>query len=112
MPYRTPARWLAPLSLAAFVVAVLVILGGGSEDPARSDSQTASTSGRPVGQTTSTGSSSSKARRRRSTYTVRSGDVLSAIAQRTGVSVERLLELNPDIDAQTLRVGQRLKLRE
>jgi len=34
------------------------------------------------------------------------------IAEKTGVPVERLQELNPELDPQNLIVGQRVKLRE
>lgn len=45
------------------------------------------------------------------TYTVRSGDVLSAIAEKTGVPLDRLLDLNADLDPQVLRAGQKIRLR-
>jgi len=48
----------------------------------------------------------------RASYTVKTGDTLGAIAERTGVTVERLLELNPELDPQALVSGQRIKLRE
>jgi LysM repeat protein len=41
---------------------------------------------------------------------VKPGDVLSSIAEKTGVSLQRLQELNPDVDASALRAGQKLKL--
>ncbi len=40
------------------------------------------------------------------------GDSLGAIAVKTGVDVEALEELNPEVDAQALSPGQKLKLRE
>ena len=43
-------------------------------------------------------------------YAVRSGDTLGRIADRFGTSVDRLLELNPGIDPQTLRVGQTIRI--
>ena len=45
------------------------------------------------------------------TYTVVDGDTLSAIAEKTGVRLPRLQDLNPDLDAETLNGGQVLKLR-
>ena len=39
-------------------------------------------------------------------------DTLGLIAEKTGVPVERLQELNPELDPQNLVVGQRVKLRE
>ncbi len=44
-------------------------------------------------------------------YIVRSGDTLSAIAARTGVSVATLESLNPSVDPAAQQTGQRLKLR-
>ena len=44
------------------------------------------------------------------TYTVQPGDVLSGIAQKTGVALERIESLNPSVDAQTLHAGQQIKL--
>ncbi len=44
------------------------------------------------------------------TYTVKPGDILSTVAEKTGLTVEELQELNPDIDPQALQVGQKLKL--
>ncbi len=46
------------------------------------------------------------------TYEVKSGDTLISIAHRMGVPVARIEELNPEIDPQSLIVGEQLKLRE
>lgn len=43
-------------------------------------------------------------------YTVKPGDTPSGIADKTGVDLDTLLELNPDLDPQLLSPGQRLKL--
>lgn len=45
------------------------------------------------------------------TYEVKSGDTLISIAHRTGVTVKRIEELNPEVDPQILVAGQQLKLR-
>ncbi len=47
---------------------------------------------------------------RASAYSVRSGDTLGVIADRFGTSVDRLMELNPGIDPQALRVGQPIRV--
>ena len=44
-------------------------------------------------------------------YVVQPGDSLSLIAEKTGVSLERLQQLNPDIDPQLLPSGVKLRLR-
>lgn len=41
---------------------------------------------------------------------VSAGDTLFKIAREEGTSVERLLELNPDIDPENLQIGQRICL--
>ena len=45
-------------------------------------------------------------------YRVKLNDTLGLIAEQTGVPVEQLEALNPDLDAQNLIVGQRIRLRE
>ena len=47
---------------------------------------------------------------RPSAYSVRSGDTLAVIAERLGTTVDRLMELNPGIDPQALRVGQSIRV--
>ena len=107
MRHRTPARWLAPLALVAAAAAVYAIASsGGGDGGGTSSPDGRSTTGR---QATSTTRTTSRPRRR--TYTVKPGDVLSSIALKTGLTVEELQALNPDVDAQTLSVGQKLKLR-
>ena len=45
------------------------------------------------------------------TYTVKEGDNFEIIAEETGVPVDTLIELNPDVDARTLPPGYELRLR-
>jgi LysM repeat protein len=47
---------------------------------------------------------------RATVYSVRSGDTLGVIAERLGTTVDRLVELNPGIDPQALRVGQPIRV--
>jgi LysM repeat protein len=55
--------------------------------------------------------STRKRKPRRRTYTIRTGDTPSGIAEKVDVPLETLLELNPDLDPQTLTPGTKLKLR-
>jgi LysM repeat protein len=97
MPHRSPGRYLAPLSLVVCAVAVIAIIAGsGKSDETRTPTQA----------TTTTAAQRKAAR----TYTVRTGDNLSSVAERTGVPVARIQELNPKVDPNALRPGQRLKL--
>ena len=59
-----------------------------------------------------TTSSTTKQRPYAPTYTVKLNDNLGSISEKTGVSVARLQELNPELDPQNLIVGQKIKLRE
>lgn len=105
-------RILAPVSVGAFAVAILAVLiasgalsGGDSADPA----------GGQAGERRSDRTERRAPRersRRPATYTVEAGDTLGSIADDTGVSVERLQEINPQLDPQTLATGQRINLRE
>lgn len=59
---------------------------------------------------TSTAKKKTSSSKKRKTYVVKSGDSFSVIAEKTGVSVEDLVQLNPGVDPQSLRTGQKLKL--
>jgi LysM repeat protein len=102
------ARLLAPLALLLAVAAVLVVVqasnkSDGSKDDTASDTST---------QTDSTTTTPERPRQVRPTYTVKLNDTLGLISEKTGVSVERIETLNPELDPQNLIVGQKIKLRE
>ena len=107
---RSPARWLAPIALVACVVAVYSVVNATlSDEPSSTSTASTATTGRSS--TGSDGTKSSKKRsKKRRTYTVRSGDTLSSISIKTGVSLARIEALNPKLDSQSLQTGQRVKL--
>ncbi len=95
------ARLLAAIALVAAVIVVVVVAsaamnGSDSGTHRRSHHQAKS---QKQHQTTA------------KTYTVQSGDTLTAIAHKTGVPVAELLALNPEVDPQILIAGQTLKLK-
>jgi spore germination protein YaaH len=104
-------RLLAPAAVAVFALLFLIVVlssgalfGGGSEEGALDSGDRAS-------------DRSSRGERRsggrsRATYTVKSGDTLASIASRNDTTVERIQELNPQLDPQALTAGQRIRLRE
>jgi LysM repeat protein len=47
----------------------------------------------------------------RGVWIVRSGDTLARISDETGVDVDVLIQLNPDLDPHALQEGQRIALR-
>jgi LysM repeat protein len=90
---RTLARVAAPVAfLVAMTVAVLVVRSGLREDAPASP---------PAATVPRTGAA---------TVVVRAGDTLDGIARTTGTSVEAILRLNPGIDPEALRVGQRVRV--
>ena len=105
MAGRNPARFLAPLALAAFVVAFYLVVSSGIRDKG---DETPASSARPTA--TATPSKSKGNKRKRRVYVVKPGDTPSQIAEKTGVSLEQLEQANPDLDPQLLAPGQRIKL--
>ena len=112
---RNPGRILAPIAMVAAGLAVLLILastGGGDDDGSRSTAskQEQRDLGVQDGEKRRK-KTSAQSRVTKGVYVVKTGDTLGAIAERTGVTVERLQELNPTLDPQALPSGQRIKLR-
>lgn len=116
MASSRPARWLAPLALLGAIGAILLVISsspGGSKsstDGISSSSQTSTAVGTTSTGTTSTGTTSTTSGTPPRFYVVKPGDVLSAIADATGVPLTRIEQLNPNVDAQTLHAGQKIKL--
>jgi LysM repeat protein len=104
MAGRSPARFLAPLALVAFTVALVMVISSARND--QSAEEPASNS-QPAATATA---SPDKPRRKRRVYVVKPGDTPSGIAEKTGVTLEQLEEANPDLDPQLLAPGQRIKL--
>ena len=104
---RSSARFLAPAALAVCAVAVLVVIGSsmGDGDSSGGGSASQTATQQATGDTP-------PPRRRRASYTIKAGDTLGAISERTGVPVETLQQLNPELDPQALIAGQKIKLRE
>jgi LysM repeat protein len=100
--FRSPARLFAPLALVACAVAILVIVNANSGSGGSNNPTTATT--------TSTTTAKQGTKKPKRHYIVKEGDVMSQIAIKTGVPLETLLRLNPGVDAQSLHVGQKLKL--
>jgi len=115
---RSPLRFLAPVALVAFGLALLVVVSStGNDESGNKPSASEQQKDRDLG------SSSKKKSKRKSkssangtlptrSYTVKSGDTLQSISEKTGIPVEKLQELNPQLDPQQLVSGQKIKLRE
>ncbi len=105
----SPARLLAPLALIGAVLAIYLVTRS-ELDLGSSASGTTSVASKRSTAAAAKKSSATRKRTKRKTYTVKKGDVLGSIARKTGVSISDLLDYN-DVDAQSLSVGQKLKLR-
>ncbi|MDO8187495.1 LysM domain-containing protein [Conexibacter sp. JD483] len=103
MRHRNPVRFLAPLALVAVVVGVFAVVQAARRDSPNGGSPTATVKTTPHRR-------QARRRARARTYVVRSGDNLTIISERTGVPLETLQQLNPDVSAQSLSVGQKLRL--
>jgi LysM repeat protein len=101
---RSPARWLAPIAVLACAFAVYTVVHRGLQDTTSSTTSKPSAAAKSAAQ----GKRGGKRRRR---YVVKAGDTLSAISVKTGVPLETIQRLNPGLDAQSLRTGQKVKLR-
>ena len=108
----TIARLIAPLALIACAVAVLALVLGSGVVGDDSGSETAGTSDLPAATERTTTAEEKKKKQTPARYTIQANDTLSGIAEEHGTTVDRLLELNPDLDPQGLVAGQKIKLRE
>ena len=113
---RSPLRLLAPLALLAFVVLLALVIFSWRSEGGDAGSQGDRAAKKPDPPPKKEPAPSRSERRERElpseSYTVQSGDTLSQIAVKTGLSVDRLQELNPELDPQLLSSGQKVNLRE
>jgi len=107
MAGRSPARFLAPLALVAFALALFIVVSNTTRDGR--DETGAQGSSAPAAVTPSP--KAKKKHKRRKTYTIKAGDTPSGIAVKVNVPLDQILELNPDLDPQTLTPGTKIKLR-
>ncbi|HWD64399.1 MAG TPA: LysM domain-containing protein [Solirubrobacteraceae bacterium] len=111
-PRRNPLRYLAPVALVAIVLATyLVVQHNGGTSSGGSGSTSVTTSSHTSTSSTTSTSGKNQTSAKSKYYKVRSGDSLSVISARTGVSLPTLESLNPGVSSSNLQVGQRLKLR-
>ena len=110
----SPARYLAPLALFASFIALVVVVGtagSGDDDPPPSAARTRPSAPAPARAPVPALRRTPAPPRAGTVYVVKRGDLLSTIAEQTGVPSSRLLELNPEMEPQSLVPGQRLKIR-
>jgi hypothetical protein len=93
-------RALAPIGVALLAAAVLFVIATSLGDGSNGDGG----DGRG-------GGGGQKERTDDKFYVVEPGDTLTTISDKTGVGVDKLSRLNPDLDPQALISGERVKLR-
>jgi LysM domain len=99
MRVRNPGRYLTPAALLAVTVAVVLVVSAGLSHNRHAQAS------RPPARLPST-----RRGPRHTFYVIKTGDSLSAISLKTGVSVTTLESLNPSVDPNALQAGHRLRL--
>jgi LysM repeat protein len=109
MAARSPARFLAPLALLAVALALYLIvdhtLKGSGGSGAATEQRSTATHGAKAS------AHAKKHKHAKRFYTVKPGDTPSGIAEKTGVPLSTIEQLNPGLNPQALSPGTRLKLR-
>ncbi len=105
--WRNPARYLAPLAIAAVAVVSYTII----HRALIHKHSTASLSLVQSSTTSTTRTTHGKVSSRSKFYVVRPNDTLSKISKNTGVSLNTLEQLNPKLNPDSLHVQQRIRLR-
>ncbi len=107
MNRRAAARVAAPVAFLAGVTLAVVLVRAGL-----SDDRQATTRVQVFTRTTTAATTRRTTTRAQPVFTtVESGDTLDQIALDHDTNVERLLELNPELDPRELQVGQRVRVR-
>ena len=115
MRSRSPARYVAPAAfLAAVTVAALLIRSG--LDGRQSTVPPPATTGQSPAATTAakpatTSAPTTTAAAEGETYEIQAGDTLDKIALDFDTTVEQLLVLNPEIDPNSLQLGQTIRVK-
>ena len=104
--WRNPARYVAPIAIAAVAVASYAIVH-------RAVAGKHSTASLSIVSTTSADSTRNthKESKKAKFYRVQANDTLSKISAKTGVSLTTLERLNPQVNPQALQPGKPLRLR-
>jgi hypothetical protein len=114
-PHRKPTNWtarvLAPLALVGVVVAVVVIVGGslGSSDE---DGDGSKRGGDGNATTTSGCRPAADNAVKAGYFVIEAGEDLSVVADKTCIPLDRLENLNPNLDPQLIPIGGCVDLRK
>ncbi|HEY2938384.1 MAG TPA: LysM domain-containing protein [Gaiellaceae bacterium] len=98
-------RYGAPAAFLAAVTIAVLLVRAGLHTGASTNTTTATTT-----RTASTSTATTTLARPRRYYYLRQGETISDVAIRFDTTVEQLLALNPGIEPNALRVGQRIRV--
>lgn len=114
-------RMLAPVALgAAFLALIVAVIASGIFGDGADYKAPASKTDKTVASKTKTATTAPVEKpvtkpaippTEAAVYTLKDGDDLATVAEKSGVTVAKLIELNPDADPLTLAPGQKLNLR-
>jgi LysM repeat protein len=105
--WKNPARYVAPLAIAAVAYAAYVIVHKAIKDEHTTTSISIVSSATSATRTTTT-HKVTKAK----FYVVQANDTLLKIAAKTGVPLATIEQLNPNLNPNALHLHQRLRLRQ
>jgi LysM repeat protein len=114
---RSPGRFLAPLALIVVLITFLAIVtssgknGGGGTPTGDTGTTSAQTSTTTKKAAPTAAKKKSAAKDTSKTYTVQVGDTLGGIADKTGVPLQKIEELNPNVDPHSMTAGQEITLK-
>jgi LysM domain-containing protein len=112
---QSSLRALAPASLVVFAIIFLIVviasLTGGDDSSSSNNDRVTITEPQPRSNAARNRARRARRNAQRGIYVVRAGDNLFTIANRTGIPIETLRQLNPTADPQGLVTGQHIRLR-
>lgn len=111
MPERKPNQFARVFAVLTLILAAAVVVFTIATTDNSSDSDG---DGDEVNGDKNAGGPTAKGERaiEEGVWIVREGDTLVSISEATAIDLDVLVELNPDLDPQTLSTGQRIALRE
>jgi LysM repeat protein len=112
--YGAPAAFLAAVTIAVLLVKAGLSGGDGSTTTVGASPTTRPTTSSPTTTrlvlTTPTATTTTATAQEGEYHVVESGDTLGSIAEKYDTTVEELVRLNPGVDPNALRVGDRIRV--
>ena len=115
MRSRSSARYAAPVAFLAAVTVAALLIRSGLDGRQTSVPPPATTAETPAATTVATPGTTTApattAPAEGETYEIQAGDTLDKIAIEFDTTVEQLLVLNPDVDPNSLQLGQTIRVK-